>query len=104
MYSLPSTSYIREPLALAVKNGYGLYARTGLLTPPGMYLEASSKSFSEFMFLAFYRPSGDYGFFLTLTPGYYLFKTHLFFYFNLRQLVLEALKCLHRLTIHICRV
>src|SRR4029077_14674065 len=46
MYSLPSTSQSREPLAFATKNGSPptlRKARTGEFTPPGMNRLASAK-------------------------------------------------------------
>src|SRR5437867_3865362 len=51
MYSLPSTSQRREPLARCVKNGVPptpLKARTGEFTPPGSNRIASCQSFSEY--------------------------------------------------------
>src|SRR5690242_12979946 len=51
MYSLPSTSQTRAPLARLTKNGCpptARNARTGEFTPPGMYFSASSKSSLDF--------------------------------------------------------
>src|SRR6266516_4046994 len=51
MYSLPSTSHTRAPCALLTKNGCpptARNARTGELTPPGMYFKASANNASEF--------------------------------------------------------
>src|ERR1039457_3615951 len=50
MNSLPSTSQTRAPLARLTKNGWtptARNARTGEFTPPGMYFNASAKSFSD---------------------------------------------------------
>src|SRR5208283_6249624 len=50
MYSFPSTSQMCAPLARFTKNGCpptARNARTGELTPPGMYFNASAKSFSD---------------------------------------------------------
>src|SRR5438093_13131474 len=51
MYSLPSTSHTRAPLAFWTKNGCpptARNARTGELTPPGMYFRASANNASDF--------------------------------------------------------
>src|SRR6266702_8598071 len=50
MYSLPSTSHTRAPCALLTKNGCpptARNARTGELTPPGMYFNASANNASD---------------------------------------------------------
>src|SRR5438552_1696480 len=50
MYSWPSTSQTRAPLARSTKNGCpptARKARTGEFTPPGIYLSASAKSCSD---------------------------------------------------------
>src|SRR5271169_6251489 len=50
MYSLPSTSRRCAPAARLTKNGWpptARNARTGELTPPGIYFNASVKSFSD---------------------------------------------------------
>src|SRR5437016_9957707 len=50
MYSLPSTSHTRAPLAFWTKNGCpptARNARTGELTPPGMYFRASANNASD---------------------------------------------------------
>src|ERR1700731_2446214 len=50
MYSLPSTSQIREPSARSTKNGSRprpRKARTGEMTPPGMRPKAAAKSWEE---------------------------------------------------------
>src|SRR6266550_2276449 len=51
MYSLPSTSHTCAPLAFSTKNGWpptARNARTGELTPPGMYFNASANNASDF--------------------------------------------------------
>src|SRR5437773_1473088 len=51
MYSLPSTSHTCAPLAFWTKNGCpptARNARTGELTPPGMYCNASANNASDF--------------------------------------------------------
>src|SRR5439155_23606477 len=50
MYSLPSTSQTRAPLAFSTKNGCpptARNARTGELTPPGMNFNASANNASD---------------------------------------------------------
>src|SRR5664280_1440996 len=50
MYSLPSTSQTRDPLALLTKKGWpptARNARTGEFTPPGMYFNASANNCSD---------------------------------------------------------
>src|SRR5437667_12810257 len=50
MYSWPSTSQTRAPLARSTKKGWpptARKARTGEFTPPGIYLSASAKSCSD---------------------------------------------------------
>src|SRR5436189_4064299 len=56
MYSLPSTSQTRAPWALLTKKGSpptARNARTGELTPPGMYFNASLNSEAELSNLRF---------------------------------------------------
>src|SRR5439155_16701355 len=50
MYWLPSTSHTRAPLAFSTKNGCpptARNARTGELTPPGMYFNASANKAAD---------------------------------------------------------
>src|ERR1700733_558826 len=52
MYSRPSTSKTCAPSALSTKMGWpptARKARTGELTPPGMYRSASANSCSDFV-------------------------------------------------------
>src|SRR5213592_2236143 len=52
MYPLPSTSHTCAPLALLTKNGCpptARNARTGELTPPGMYFNASVNKVSDWV-------------------------------------------------------
>src|SRR5208337_3707419 len=52
MYSLPSTSQMRAPLARLTKNGWpptARNARTGELTPPGIYFSASANNLSDWV-------------------------------------------------------